>query len=915
MHAACTCQARSFFPRAPPSVPWAPISPSCPNQLCLRHALYSQDAAHTIRRSFHTAKVDPKNYRRLQFLATFPKLRLDPRMLVDTLRDKVGPGMECVAKDMLVQYPHPDHSDAMMKAEVTGTCFSNKKRERLVSLQFVAGDKVLTNVPLSSLQKHNPTRKLISAGQHASADDLSRRLAKRLWMLDAQSTKAFAAGARATALVLTVPTDDGATRSCPSMAATAISSASAATCTVLDKKTGVLLTALHAAATEDTDILVYMLSEDSGRIEVHEAVRLRPVSGDEVDLMLLQVSTPANPIFSGALRLSPTRIKQGDRVVAMGFAEAEGSAHPTFLQLEGAVAAIDRGSGEMTLDMTSFRGLSGALVRNTDGYVVGMLQSKAAHTPGICYARDLTGGPGREWLARMLTLHVGCTLDDLAQDDTRTDPPVPCWPDGITRVTHYTPTNVPTVTRHVDRGALQRRVLVALLGAAQQQTQSVAVTCIRPRLTPSMPRPTQVEGFGGVGKTALASWAIRHEAVVKRFPCRFWVQLSQAPNLMQALQALYAEASRGGRMELRGKNEKCSEDTLMKRAQQKLRFALEGRRTLLVVDDVWDAGHLAKFRGIVDQRAGSRMLVTSRFSHLMTDSVQIMVDKLTDAEANWLLCTAQDNVDGAELEAVQEVRAFCRNHVLAISMVASMQQIYRWNWTELCSVLRNHKSMVKWAKPDYNTSYEGLIECIDMSVEALTAAQREKYEALVVLPEDVWMPLELLQEYWSLDKLRTAAMVAELHRRHLIEVAETPRRIKPHDLQRDYLLSKAEADPASLQQRHAALIGACRCEHVIVGVGWRVSDEQKQLRATLGPLAQYVSKNLMWHIQGAAKADIAVDLPWKTFVLCGVCRMGWGVVCVWFGRMGVCWCCLVSRSVSLDVCMRMLFVCVLKISF
>ena len=87
----------------------------------------------------------------------------------------------------------------------------------------------------------------------------------------------------------------------------------------------------------------------------------------------------------------------------------------------------------------------------------------------------------------------------------------------------------------------------------------------------------------------------------------------------------------------------------------------------------------------------------------------------------------------------------------------------------------------------------------------------------------MWMPQELLQEYWGLDEVDTCSMVAELHRRHLVEVADKPRRIKPHDLQRDYLLSKAAADPASLRQRHVVAVRCVTCtSHIYAYTTWAV---------------------------------------------------------------------------------------------
>jgi hypothetical protein len=261
----------------------------------------------------------------------------------------------------------------------------------------------------------------------------------------------------------------------------------------------------------------------------------------------------------------------------------------------------------------------------------------------------------------------------------------------------------------------------------------------------------------------------------------------------------------------------------------------------------------------------------------VSDSVQIVVDKLTDDEANIILCAVTESLGEDELAAVKEVRVLCRNHALAVSMAASMKQEELCSWAEISEELRDHMSEVSWSedKADlYNRNYKGLLECIDLSVRHLSADQRLWYDALVVLPEDVWMPQALLQEYWGITRMKTKRVVVQLQRRSLIEVnctsagGETVCRIKPHDLQRDYLLSKAAADPKALAHRHAVLIASFQCEHVISGK--YLDDAAQQLLSTVGPMSRYASAHFMEHFKAAAGEQITRELPWKTLNLNGV---------------------------------------------
>ena len=122
-------------------------------------------------------------------------------------------------------------------------------------------------------------------------------------------------------------------------------------------------------------------------------------------------------------------------------------------------------------------------------------------------------------------------------------------------VQHHDPSDVPKMSENfVDRTGLQKQVLAALLGGAASPT--VTITSSRHGASPHKSFSTHVQGHGGVGKTALAVWVVQHKPVAKYYPCRFWVQLNQEPDLEAAVQILYADATGGGAMELRQKDEK-----------------------------------------------------------------------------------------------------------------------------------------------------------------------------------------------------------------------------------------------------------------------------------------------------------------------------------------------------------------------
>ncbi|WVZ54210.1 hypothetical protein U9M48_005047 [Paspalum notatum var. saurae] len=98
-------------------------------------------------------------------------------------------------------------------------------------------------------------------------------------------------------------------------------------------------------------------------------------------------------------------------------------------------------------------------------------------------------------------------------------------------------------------------------------------------------------GVGGIGKTTLAQKIYNNEITKQKFSKRLWLSVNQDINQTEVLRRAIIEA---GADHLPAENTKAT----LERALTK---ALNGHKTLLIMDDVWD--HLAH---------GSRVLVTTR---------------------------------------------------------------------------------------------------------------------------------------------------------------------------------------------------------------------------------------------------------------------------------------------------------------
>ena len=180
-----------------------------------------------------------------------------------------------------------------------------------------------------------------------------------------------------------------------------------------------------------------------------------------------------------------------------------------------------------------------------------------------------------------------------------------------------------------------------------------------------------------------------------------------------------------------------------------------------------------------------------------------------------MLAQGSDRNSQSQRSVMMRVLKLCHNHALAVSMAAALQRESQFTWTEMERLLQHHKPEVQWEDRKHRhhqRKYRGLLECMDLSVQHLSPVDRDRYLMLAVLPEDAWVPVELLQHYWNCrDKQETQQLIERLYCRYLIEVnASTKDRcgrpvglsIKPHDLQLDYLHAAAASRGLSKTTRN-----------------------------------------------------------------------------------------------------------------
>ncbi|XP_059436530.1 putative disease resistance RPP13-like protein 3 [Corylus avellana] len=123
-------------------------------------------------------------------------------------------------------------------------------------------------------------------------------------------------------------------------------------------------------------------------------------------------------------------------------------------------------------------------------------------------------------------------------------------------------------------------------------------------------------GMGGLGKTTLAKKIYNNDHIKSHFYCRTWVYVSQDFKTRELLlEILKSHMSISD--ELTRKLEGMSEDQAKEYLVEKLLTYLQGKRYLIVMDDIWEIQVWNEVKdAFPDNFNGSRILITSRINEV-----------------------------------------------------------------------------------------------------------------------------------------------------------------------------------------------------------------------------------------------------------------------------------------------------------
>jgi WD40 repeat protein len=345
---------------------------------------------------------------------------------------------------------------------------------------------------------------------------------------------------------------------------------------------------------------------------------------------------------------------------------------------------------------------------------------------------------------------------------------------------------------------------------------------------------TALHGAGGFGKTTLAAALCHHEAVIEAFDDGIlWVTLGQSPDLRLELSRLYAALTgeRPGFVD--------AEDAALELAK-----ALEEKNCLIVVDDVWNRTHLKPFlRG----GPGCTRVVTTRQLEVAVGVQRVDVDQMEPAEAVRVLAAGLE----PSVAETESLRALARELgewpvLLKLASATLKQRIERGdtlaNAVEYLRRALDRRGVTAFDRRDAVERSDAVARTIEVGLDLLKEAERQRLAELAIFAEDVPIPLTAAGALWRLDEFDTEDLVQRLDGQSLIEFDLPHGTFRVHDILRAYLANHIP-DPSLL---HARLLEAW-------GDPFRLATP-------------FAWSWLSYHLVGAERADelrrLLLDLDW-----------------------------------------------------
>jgi len=368
---------------------------------------------------------------------------------------------------------------------------------------------------------------------------------------------------------------------------------------------------------------------------------------------------------------------------------------------------------------------------------------------------------------------------------------------------------------YVPRPAESSRVLASLLDAGRKNPSG---------------RTVVLHGAGGFGKTTLALGVCHDPDVFTACDGGvLWVTLGQQPAIVTELERIYASLT-GERPGF-----KNQDDAMFEVAR-----TLEGKRCLLVIDDVWSFKDLKPF--LHGASTASRLVTSRVFSVAVSaasdEQFRVNVAELKADEARRMLASGLPGQSASIAAHVGQLADRLNRVPLLIELAnrTLAQQIARRQTVDaaLDWALRKYADLGVVAFDDRNAKERS--DAVGMTIEVslgFVADQRQRCLELGILQEDTDVPFTVLMLLWDMKALEVEELAQRLDDLGLLKVNLPGRSIRMHDYVREYL-ETILTEPAAV---HGRLVDAWRRERQLPA-GYAVQQVMFHLVAAMADRAQ-----------------------------------------------------------------------------
>ncbi|KAE8664191.1 hypothetical protein F3Y22_tig00112852pilonHSYRG00078 [Hibiscus syriacus] len=362
-----------------------------------------------------------------------------------------------------------------------------------------------------------------------------------------------------------------------------------------------------------------------------------------------------------------------------------------------------------------------------------------------------------------------------------------------------------------------------------------------------------IVGIGGLGKTALAQLVYNDEMVKNHFELRIWVCVSDVFYVRTIVENIIKSVT----------DQEPGKNLEMDQLQKQLRDKIDGKKYLLVLDDIWNEERelwISLKKLLMGGAKGSRIIVTTRSTRVakVTSKCQPHVLRgLSDDDA-WFLFKeiafeqrCEDSTNSGFVEIGKQILERCHGVPLVIRTIASTLS-FKETETEWLSFKDNELARISQRDGE-------ILPTLRLSYDHLPSHLKHCFAYCRLYPKDHVFDVQKLVRFWiaqgfvkqsnpseSLEEIGFEYFKCLVERSFFQEVEENERRgvtCKMHDLMHDLAESVAGKESCILDSNSITSGIDEKCRHVSIDFSLIHLLKGKKLRSLLKFSSRYECMN------------------------------------------------------------------------